>query len=196
MTTGEKTDKNPKIGKFINDVITDSINAVQRDSSNLPTGTLPSPVVSKNSLGVAPNQFSSIGTNSTVPTRGGQLTASALSDLFFVYAHNLTSIRRATVTRLSTNDGTPSSSTLWSNQITSLSSDYKMATGTFRTQVNAQGDPLSGLQPGSIASNTAIDTLIAALQTVLQNNRTSASVSITVCHSSCHSSCHGSRGRR
>lgn len=197
MPTPPLSGKDALINQFITDVIDHAVNQVQRDRSDVPSldFSATSPIVYKNSLRVSPDDLSSIGTASAVPSRGGLINASALVDLFLAYSHNLTSIRKCTLKRVNQQPTSAANLvTVWSNQITSLHADYKMSAGSFKTALSAS-NALNNLQPGNVAEPTAITTLINALQTIVDNNMNSA-VTVTVCHSSCHSSCHGSRGRR
>jgi hypothetical protein len=205
MPVGGQVTKDDKINDFITNVINPAIARIQKDKADLGVAaSAPTPVVNKTDLSVNPGTFGFNGTNpSAVNTKGGELTAAALADLFISYAHKLTSIRRSTLIHhlIQTNSSGHLSYTttnVWSAQVTALSAEYALPPATFKTRVEATSNPLTALQPGQPASLTAIDALITKLNSVLATRSTEGIGTMTVysCHSSCHSSCHGSRGRR
>ena len=96
-------DKDSKISRFIDRVITPAIDAVEIDKDNLPSpasdtgalgglhrdGSTINDLVSKNTFNITPNSFN------RVSPRGGLVSAADLVDLFQYYAYCLTSIKRA-----------------------------------------------------------------------------------------------------
>ena len=211
MAAGDNVDKNAKILKFQTDVVDYAISRIERDLSDVPNPHKPNvPVVSTSSLNVKPENFSSLpapNNKSSVATRGGELTASALADLFLIYGRNLTSIRLCTfsIVRQNTSGGRglPTGTTTiasWNNRRTALSAQFAMTPTAFRDAVanaTAPSNPVAVLSPGALAQESAIDNLILKIRNVVDSNMAnSTNISITVCHSACHSSCHGSRGRR
>ncbi|MFT6630566.1 MAG: hypothetical protein ACJAS4_000504 [Bacteriovoracaceae bacterium] len=208
MATGEKADKNLKIKKFQDDVITASTNAIQRDLSNVAAAYRPGmPLVNKSDLTAKPEEFSNVGEKSSVKTIGGEITAAALADLFLIYGRNLTCIRRCnfSIRRQNTTvaRGLPSGTTTitsWNNLITALSAQYAMSPTAFRDAVangTAPSNPVAALAPGNFSQESKLDLLILKIKNVISGNMANtATINITVCHSACHSSCHGSRGRR
>lgn len=211
MPIGDNVDKNLKILKFQTDVVDFAIGQIERDLNDIPNPHKPNvPVVSTSSLNVKPENFSSLpppDNKSSVATRGGELTASALADLFLIYGRNLTSIRICTFSLVRQNTlggrGIPTGTTniaSWNNRRTALSAQFAMTATAFRDAVaNATppSNPVGVLAPGALAQESAIDNLILKIRNVVAANMANATnISITVCHSACHSSCHGSRGRR
>jgi len=207
MATGDKVDKNLKIGKFKTDVISSIMTLVEKDTSSAEIFPYLNkvPIVSKTSIAQIANND---GVTSIVETRSGQLTASALADLFMVYGRSLTACRRATVIRsryrsLEKDSGVllaPITTTLWSNKITSLSSEYAENATAFKAAVMAlDANVFVDLGPGKVSQETKLDNLILRIRQAVTNLTTSrATLTFTVhsCHSACHSSCHSSRGRR
>ena len=189
-----RVNKAAQITKFINDVINPAVGFIDVHSGNIPGGGGPgsavNPILSVGNFTVNPNSFT------IVPSIGGQITASALADIFQHYAYNLTAIRRANIRRyVAQNVRPPASgyySTISTNRITALSANFRMSTVAFNAAVTAAPNPLANLQPGNIASSTALDDLIARLASVVSNFRNSAATNVSICHSACHSS----RGRR
>jgi hypothetical protein len=209
MAIGDKADKNLKIKKFQDDVITASTNSIQRDLSNVAASYRPGmPLVNKSDLTAKPEEFSNIaGEKSSVKTIGGEITAAALADLFLIYGRNLTCIRKCNfrIRRQNTSvaRGLPTGTTTmasWSGLITALSAQYAMSPTAFKNAVanaTAPSDPVGELAPGLLSQESKIDELILKIKNVISGNMAStATINITVCHSACHSSCHGSRGRR
>ena len=95
--------KDSKINRFVNRVITPALDAIEIDKDNLPApasdtgalgglhrdGSTINDLVSKNTFNIKPNSFD------RVSPRGGLVSAADLVDLFQYYAYCLTSIRRA-----------------------------------------------------------------------------------------------------
>lgn len=204
--------KDAKINDFINLVVAPALNSVafHKDSldgsGNNITGGFSSDLNFHTPFSTAVGSPSSARGNSVLPTSfpvlptiGSLLTPTDLASLFLTYAWHLTSIRVATLSRLTTFNGAVTGYEALSNGITSLSSAYAMPIANFNAAVQAAPNPLAALQPSNVATEAAIDALISRLASVCAAHRASP-VSLTICHGSCHSSCHGSchgsRGRR
>lgn len=185
--------KDAKINKFINDVIVPAINAIQFHKDNVDTGVIETAIERVSALSVRPTSFHQIN------PLGGLITASDLAALFQIYAWQLTSIRVAQIRRMNTNDGAISYTAIGTG-ITALSRTFCMPISTFNSYVRAAPDPFTNLQPSNVASEAALDALIARLASICTNQRSNSVGLLEICHSSCHSSCHGSchgsRGRR
>lgn len=205
----DKIRKNPKVNDFISSVIAPARSAIGFDKTSHSGGTtdqndfkFASGVVPQGVFAVTPNSHNNINPS------GGRITASDLAVIFQHYAYNLTSIRRATVTKLKNfNNGDigncnndPPQPTAWvtesSNQVTALAPEYRMSLGSFNAQVRANPNPFDNLQPGDPASESSIDSLIGRLASVVSGSRSQPATIVRTCHSSCHGNCHCSRGRR
>lgn len=197
--------KDAKITDFMNLVVAPALNAVQFHKDNVDTGGFSSDITHFTAYGtVAGSPASARGISAVptsfpvLPTLGSMLTATDLASLFMTYAWNLTAIRRASLTRLNTNNGAVSY-VLLSDGITTLSSAYAMPIVNFNAAVQAAPNPLAALQPSNVATEAALNALINRLASVCANHRpnlVNLSICHGSCHSSCHGSCHGSRGRR
>lgn len=197
MSTGSHVQKNPKIDDFINQVIVPGINRIARDADQLGVASdgAPDRFLRRSDLNIRPLK--------SVNTRAGEITAAALADLFISHAQRLTSIRRSTLVHnlINTNSSgtvTLTTSTIWSNQITALSSYYALSSVQLRNRVTSGSNPLTNLQPGNVAAASALDALITKLNSILaaRVNESVGTLETYSCHSSCHNSCHNSRGRR
>lgn len=197
--------KDAKMTDFINLVVAPALNSVQFHKENVDTGGFSSALSLHTPIGTVLASPSSARGNSVVPTSfpvlptlGSLLSATDLASLFMTYAWHLTSIRRARLTRLNTNNGVVTN-VLLSNGITSLSGAYTMPVASFNGAVQAAPNPLASLQPSAVATEAALNALINRLASVCASHRPSL-VNLSICHGSCHSSCHGSchgsRGRR
>ncbi len=178
MTT--HVDRAAKIQKFIDDVITPATNAFEVGREAIPGGQGPIPNILSHcdEFRITPNDFN------TIAPRGGQLTASALADIFQYYAYILTSCRRATISRYG-------GGVISTDKVTTLNSNYRMNFAAFKSAVTASPNPLDNLQPGNPAASAALDALIARLASIVTTQRNMAPVNVTICHG-----CHSSRGRR
>ncbi|MFP5459469.1 MAG: hypothetical protein ACLGG7_12105 [Bacteriovoracia bacterium] len=197
--------KDAKITDFMNLVVAPALNSVEFHKENVDTDGFSSDLNLHTPIDTVLASPASARGNSVVPTSfpvlptiGSLLSATDLASLFMTYAWHLTSIRRARLTRLNTNDGVATNE-LISDGITTLSSAYAMPIVNFNDAVQAAPNPLAALQPSNVATEAALDALINRLASVCANHRpnlVNLSICHGSCHSSCHGSCHGSRGRR
>lgn len=184
-------DKASKITKFITDVVTPATSSIAThlgNSSSLPGGVPvgSSPLITSSQFSVNPNSFN------VIDPAGGIITASDLADLFQYYAYCLTSIRRANIQRITASNSAPSFPDERLNTVTALSAEFRMSQADFKAAVTSGSNPLINLQPGNVASSSALDELIAKLASVVSTFRSGTAVNISICHAACH----GSRGRR
>lgn len=186
---GGKVQKDPKITKFVSDVMS-LRSSVEWHLGNNPLSGRPDKSANYEDLDrpeeAAPGDFRQVSTAS------GNITPAALVEIFQIYAHNLTRYRPVRMYVRASNGKTI---TDFGTKPTALKTKHKLGTGDFNAAL--PGSLFDPFQPGQKADGAAVDNLIAALRNlVLKNMNQGTYMTITACHNSCHSNCHGSRSRR